>query len=77
MKLRRKYNKVELTLLCLHKPRQYVVTRDAVSYPDHMAQYVVGVVLARERHLMEHHHNQQNKLWYGHLQYGRRIIRLI
>jgi len=42
---------------------QYVVTRDAVSFPDHMAQYVLAVILARERHLIEHHHNQQVRLW--------------
>lgn len=46
-----------------HLP-EYVVTRDGVSFPDHVAQYVLGVILARERHLIEHHHSHQVKLWH-------------
>jgi len=42
---------------------QYIMTRDAVSYPDCMSQYVLGYILGHERHLVEHYHNQQIKLW--------------
>jgi len=49
-------------LLSCQLPR-FVMTRDAVSWPDLMAHYVVGHVLARERHHIEHYCNQQIKLW--------------
>ena len=42
---------------------QYVVTRDGVSSSDYMAQYILSVILAGERHLIEHHRNQQVRLW--------------
>jgi len=42
---------------------QFVMTRNAVSYPDSMAEYVLGSILAHERHLIEHYCNQQTKLW--------------
>jgi len=56
-------------VLFLHQSPLFVVTRDAVSYPDHVAHYVLGVILAHERHLIEHHYNQQNRLWYGQFQH--------
>ena len=50
-----------VTLVC--QVPHYVVTRDAVSFPDPMAEYVLGCILARERHLIEHHDNQQIRVW--------------
>jgi len=57
------FNKIESFLFLVRQLPKCVVTRDAVSYPDSMAQYVLGHMLARERHFAEHRTNQQMKLW--------------
>jgi len=59
----RVFNKTESVLILVCQLPKCVVTRDAVSYPDSMAQYVLGHILARERHLTEHRTNQLMKLW--------------
>jgi len=55
--------KFKLILLLVCQVPEYVVTRDAVSFPDPMAEYVLGCILARERHLIEHHDNQRIRVW--------------
>jgi len=56
---------------------ELIVTRDAVSFPDQLAQYVLGSIVAHEQHLLEYYRNQQRKLWSLQLKYNLHRIAIL